>query len=116
MLEADPERVAQALGNLVDNSLAHSAGPIVLFAVETEAAVECHVADSGEGFPTTTFLPRAFDRFSLSRADEARGRGGTGLGLSIIDLVARTHGGLAAAANRPEGGVDVWLSLPRPPA
>jgi two-component system, OmpR family, sensor kinase len=113
VVEADPERVAQALGNLVDNALAHGRGPIVLFAVENGTAVELHVADDGEGFPAP-FLPRAFDRFS--RADEARGRGGTGLGLSIVDLVARAHGGSAGAANRPQGGADVWLSLPRPSA
>jgi two-component system OmpR family sensor kinase len=110
VLDADPERVTQALGNLVDNSLAHGSGPIVLFAVENGAAVELHVADAGAGFPAP-FLTRAFDRFS--RADEARGRGGTGLGLSIVELVARAHGGRAGAANRPEGGADVWLSLPR---
>ncbi len=75
-------------------------------------SVELHVSDSGDGFDEA-FLPRAFDRFS--RADEARGRGGTGLGLSIVELIARAHGGRAGAANRPEGGADVWLAVPRPP-
>jgi heavy metal sensor kinase len=112
-LEADPERVAQALGNLVDNALTHGGGSISLFALERDGSVELHVADDGPGFPPA-FLPRAFDRFS--RADEARGRGGTGLGLSIADLVARAHGGRAGASNRPAGGADVWLSLPRAPA
>jgi two-component system, OmpR family, sensor kinase len=34
------------------------------------------------------------------------------LGLPIVEVVARTHGGAASAANRPGGGADVWLSLP----
>ena len=110
VLDADPDRLAQALGNLVDNALAHGAGPIVLFALERGDNVELHVADNGQGFPEA-FLPRAFERFS--RADEARGRGGSGLGLSIVELIAEAHGGQARAANRPEGGADVWLSLPR---
>jgi heavy metal sensor kinase len=113
VLEADPDRLAQALGNLVENALAHGSGSIALFAVERGDTVELHVADGGEGFPAS-FLPRAFDRFS--RADEARGRGGTGLGLSIVELIAAAHGGRAGAANRPEGGADVWLALPRSPA
>jgi signal transduction histidine kinase len=110
VLDADPDRLAQAIGNLVDNALAHGAGPIVLFALERGDHVELHVADSGQGFPQA-FIPRAFERFS--RADEARGRGGSGLGLSIVELIAEAHGGHAGAANRPEGGADVWLSLPR---
>jgi signal transduction histidine kinase len=111
LLDADADRLVQAVTNLVDNSLAHGAGPVVLFAVERDDVVELHVADSGEGFDEA-FLPRAFDRFS--RADEARGRGGTGLGLSIVELIAGAHGGRARAANRPEGGADVWLAIPRP--
>ncbi|MDX6477072.1 MAG: hypothetical protein QOH95_2583 [Gaiellaceae bacterium] len=45
------------VGNLVDNSPAHGAGPIMLFAVESETAVESHVADGGEGFPAFCRAP-----------------------------------------------------------
>ena len=107
---ADPARVEQALANLVDNALAHGAGAIDLFAVERDDVVELHVADAGPGFPAD-FLEQAFDRFS--RADGARTTGGSGLGLSIVALIAQAHGGSAAAANRPDGGADVWLALPR---
>jgi two-component system, OmpR family, sensor kinase len=108
-LDADPERLAQAIGNLVDNALGHGADSIVLSATERNGMAELHVADDGDGFPEA-FLPRAFDRFS--RADEARSRGGTGLGLSIVELIASAHGGCARAANRPGGGADVWIELP----
>jgi two-component system, OmpR family, sensor kinase len=107
---ADPVRVEQALANLVDNALAHGAGAIDLFAVERDDVVELHVTDAGAGFPAG-FLERAFDRFS--RADEARTTGGSGLGLSIVALIAQAHGGSVGAANRPDGGADVWLVLPR---
>jgi signal transduction histidine kinase len=69
-----------------------------------------HVTDAGPGFPAG-FLERAFDRFS--RADEARTTGGSGLGLSIVALIAQAHGGSVGAANRVDGGADVWLVLPR---
>jgi two-component system OmpR family sensor kinase len=109
-VDADPVRIEQALANLVENAIAHGSGPIDLFAVERDNVVELHVTDAGTGFPDG-FLERAFDRFS--RADDARSRGGSGLGLSIVALIAQAHGGSAGAANRPDGGADVWLALPR---
>jgi signal transduction histidine kinase len=108
VLDADPERVEQALGNLVDNALQHGAGPVTLSAIAENGHVELHVTDEGRGFPDQ-FVGRAFDRFS--RADEARSARGTGLGLSIVTLIASAHGGTAHAANRPGGGADVWLNL-----
>jgi signal transduction histidine kinase len=112
-LDADPARVEQALANLVENALSHGSGPIDLYAVERDDVVELHVADSGAGFPDG-FIPRAFERFS--RGDDARSGGGSGLGLSIVALIAQAHGGAAHVANRPGGGADVWIELPRAPA
>jgi signal transduction histidine kinase len=109
-VDADPLRAGQALVNLVDNALTYGAGAVELSAERQDGLVELHVRDAGAGFPEE-FRPRAFDRFS--RADEARSGGGSGLGLSIVELVARAHGGAAGVRNRPDGGADVWLSLPR---
>jgi signal transduction histidine kinase len=108
-VDADPERLQQALGNLVDNALRHGARSVIVSASRRNGSVELHVADDGEGFPEA-FLERAFDRFS--RADEARSRGGAGLGLSIVALIAAAHGGDAHVANRGEGGADAWVTLP----
>jgi two-component system, OmpR family, sensor kinase len=109
----DRARLEQALANLVENALVHGRGGVDVYAFERDDVVELHVVDSGPGFPAA-FLERAFDRFT--RADESRTRGGSGLGLSIVALIAQAHGGVAGAVNRPEGGADVWLSLPRAPA
>jgi signal transduction histidine kinase len=108
-LTADPLRVAQALDNLVDNALRHAQGTVTISVVTARAGVELHVTDEGAGFPPE-FLDSAFERFT--RADPARARGGAGLGLAIADAIAIAHGGHAAAANRAEGGADVWLTLP----
>ena len=109
-LDVDPLRIEQALGNMLDNALAHGAGAVELRAERAGESVELHVLDEGNGFPAD-FRERAFDRFS--RADEARSGAGSGLGLSIVELVALAHGGDAGVRNRPQGGADVWLSLPR---
>ncbi|HTR75543.1 MAG TPA: ATP-binding protein [Solirubrobacterales bacterium] len=107
-LTADWLRLDQAIGTLVDNALRHGAGTIALSARRAGEAAELHVTDEGPGFPPA-FLDRAFERFS--RAPGVR-EGGSGLGLAIVATVAEAHGGAAHAANRPEGGADVWLVIP----
>ena len=111
---ADPERIEQALGNLLDNALRYSEGDVSLVArPRPGGGVELHVEDSGPGFPPG-FIAEAFERFS--RADPGRAGRGAGLGLSIVRMIARAHGGEAHAANRDQGGADVWIFIPRSPA
>jgi len=108
-LIADPDRLEQALGNMLDNALRHGDGPIVLSASRAADVVELHVADEGSGFPPE-FVAEAFERFA--RADRARSSDGSGLGLAIVRGIARAHGGDAHVANCASGGADVWLTLP----
>jgi len=112
-LHADPLRLEQALGNLLDNAFRYGDGTICLEGIRRDGHVEVHVLDGGPGFPPD-FLGRAFERFS--RADAARTRGGSGLGLAIVNSIMAAHDGEVGAANRPEGGADVWVSLPDPPS
>ena len=109
LVEGDRLRLEQALGNLVDNAVRHGGRDVSLRAGRSNGSVELHVLDRGVGFPPA-FIEQAFERFS--RADEGRGGGSAGLGLAIVDTIARAHGGSAHAANRPEGGADVWIELP----
>lgn len=111
-ITADPIRLRQALGNMVDNALRYGGGTVRLSAQASNGHVELHVVDEGPGFPPE-FLDTAFERFS--RADGSRGRGGTGLGLAIVEAIAKAHEGDAVAANRPHGGADVWLAIPARP-
>jgi two-component system OmpR family sensor kinase len=111
-LAADRLRLEQALGNLIDNALRHGSGAVTLAAEPHGDRIELHVRDDGPGFPDN-FIADAFERFT--RADAARSRGGAGLGLAIVAAIARGHGGTAHARNRPEGGADVWIDLPRAP-
>jgi signal transduction histidine kinase len=108
-VHTDPDRIRQAISNLIDNSLRYGAGDVTLSATRVGHCVELHVADRGAGFGDE-LLTRAFDRFS--RADLARGRGGVGLGLTIVRTIARAHGGDAGARDLPQGGADVWITIP----
>jgi len=110
---ADPERLRQALGDLIDNALRFSSrgGRVTVGLSGDGDSVTITVADSGPGFPAG-LLSSAFEPFS--RADPARGRadGGAGLGLAIVRAVAQAHGGDVEARNDPAGGAIVALRLP----
>src|SRR5207247_2027945 len=104
VLQADPLRLEQAVGNLVDNALVHGSGPIRLEARARDGAIRLHVRDEGPGLPPA-FAATAFERFT--RSDEARTRGATGLGLAIVAAITRAHGGEVGSE-----GADVWIALP----
>jgi signal transduction histidine kinase len=115
VLAADPDRLAQALRNLVSNAIEHTADErgLVRMRVETGAPgrIRFLVEDDGPGIPPHE-RERVFDRFK--RIDQARDRasGGTGLGLAIVRAIAEAHGGSVAAGESPEGGARMELELP----
>jgi signal transduction histidine kinase len=106
---ADPDRLAQALDNLVDNAIRHGGGQIDLHAVTGDAEVVLHVCDHGPGFPAA-LAGGAFDRFA--RGSSGRTGSSAGLGLAIVAAIADALGGRSGAESRPGGGADVWLAVP----
>jgi two-component system, OmpR family, sensor kinase len=107
VVDADPLRLRQALGNLVDNALRHGDGMVVLRAGERAGAAELSVSDSGSGFDPA-IVDTAFDRFT--RGGQARTPGGAGLGLAIVRAVVEAHGGSAEIVRGP--GATIRLRLP----
>jgi signal transduction histidine kinase len=117
-LLADPQRMGQVLGNLVNNALRHTppGGTITLGAAEVPEghAVQLWVSDTGEGIPAED-LPRIFDRFW--RGDPARSHelgAGSGLGLAIAKSLVEAHGGRIAAESQVGTGTTVHCTLPYP--
>jgi signal transduction histidine kinase len=105
-VSADPLRLRQALGNLVDNALRHGDGEIVLRAHASPDGVELVVSDAGPGF-ASDIATHAFQRFA--RGNQDRMGGGTGLGLAIVRAVAEAHGGTATIVLGTGAGVRLWL-------
>ncbi|MDQ1427112.1 MAG: two-component system, OmpR family, sensor kinase [Acidimicrobiaceae bacterium] len=112
-VEVDPDRIRQAVDNLIDNALRYTpAGTSIgITAGIDKATLVIAVSDSGPGFPPE-FLPHAFERFRRADAARAPQDGGAGLGLAIVQSIAQAHGGRAVAENRPGGGAAVRLQLP----
>jgi signal transduction histidine kinase len=96
VLVADPERVRQALQNLVENALRHGKGTVTLRALDVPGGVVLEVSDEGRDLPVE-FAPLAFERFT--RAD--RTRDGVGLGLAIVAAIVAAHGGSAEIDTPP---------------
>ncbi len=111
-VQADPDRVAQVLRNLLVNALRHtpSGGSVTVRASLSEGAVRVDVADTGEGI-APEHLPHVFERFW--RADAARMRtGGTGLGLSVAQSLVEAQGGRIWAESTPGQGSTFRFTLP----
>jgi signal transduction histidine kinase len=109
---ADPDRLNQALVNLVENASKFSpTAAIVALSVKHETdTITFEVLDSGPGLPTERFVD-LFNRFVTG--DRPRGaQYGIGLGLPIVKAIAEAHGGRVGAENRPMGGARVWLTIP----
>lgn len=113
-LWADRQRLAQVLGNLLDNALRHTpaGGQVRLAATGAGCDVVFTVADDGEGI-AAEHLPHIFERFY--RADSARDResGGSGIGLAIAKALTEAHGGHISVASRGPGqGTTFTVTVP----
>jgi two-component system sensor histidine kinase BaeS len=111
IVELDPLRIQQVIGNLVANALRYApAGSFVL--VEGEARpgwVTLSVIDHGPGVPPD-LLPHLFERFA--KAEDSRG---SGLGLAIARRLVEAHGGSIRAEQPPDGGTILAFDLPAAP-
>ncbi len=101
----------RCLANLVDNGVLY--GKRVTARVEdTPQGLKLHFLDEGPGIPEPE-LEKVFEPFYRLEQSRSRETGGTGLGLAIARNIARMHGGDIDLRNRPEGGLEAVLTLPR---
>ena len=112
-VQADHDRLAQILINLVDNAVKYTpqGGWVTVRArALADARVDVRVRDTGVGIPRAD-LPRITERFY--RVDKARSRelGGTGLGLAIVKHLVLAHGGELEIASEEGEGTTVRFTL-----
>ena len=117
VVQADPERLAQVLANLLDNATRHSppGGQVRLLGRRTATGMRLEVVDQGPGIPAED-RERVFARFARTDAARASADGGSGLGLAIVRWVVELHGGAVAVGDPPPGGgCRVVVDLPARP-
>ena len=95
--------------NLIDNTLRYGAGPVTF-----ERATRAGLGRDPRHRPRPGLRRGSSPTRSTASAGPtgARRRGGVGLGLAIVRTIAQAHGGDAGARDLPDGGADVWVSLP----
>lgn len=112
-IEADQDRMAQVLDNILSNAIKYSpdGGTITASLSLRDGDALLSIADEGLGIPKEE-LPRVFSRFY--RVDKARSRamGGTGLGLAISKDVVVEHGGKIWVRSALNEGTIFYVSLP----
>ncbi len=100
---ADPELVAMALSQIVDNATKYSdpGSTITVTVVEVGTKTSISVHSVGPQIPSDQ-MERIFDRFYRSPHFEERA-GGTGLGLSVTRRIMEAHGGEVGVINEQDG-------------
>jgi len=112
-VKADQLRIAQVLGNLLKNSIMHTAegGGVTVEVEESGGEVVFSVSDTGTGIEEDE-LPMIFERFYRPDRSRARATGGAGLGLSIARSLVEAQGGRIWAESEPGKGTTVLFTVP----
>ncbi len=116
VIRGDPQRLEQALDNLVSNAIKYSprGGEVRIKGEATPVEVIVSVSDQGVGIPLED-QERIFDRFyRVADANpETRAVSGTGLGLYLTRAIVRAHGGRCWVDSVPGQGATFYVALPR---
>jgi len=110
-LWADPDKVDQVLGNLLENAVRHGEGTVTIEVAPAPARSDDEgtavtVSDEGPGIPEES-MSRVFTRFWRGSK-----RGGTGLGLYIVKGIVEAHGGTITVGRAAAGGAQFRFTLP----
>ncbi len=111
--QVDPDRVAQVVGNLIENALRYTPeGGTVEIGLRAEPnAVLISVRDDGPGIEAAD-LPHIFERLYVTQRYRPVRPEGSGLGLSIVKELVDGMGGAASVESAPGQGTTVFVRLP----
>jgi two-component system sensor histidine kinase BarA len=112
LIETDPTRLRQVIGNLVNNAIKFTeAGAVMVQVTVRGKALRIAVRDTGIGIPKDK-IPGLFEAFTQADQSTTRRFGGTGLGLAICRRLAEAMGGALTATSDLGKGSVFTLELP----
>jgi PAS domain S-box-containing protein len=116
-LDADPTRLVQVLGNLLNNAAKYTeeGGRVGLAARREGGEAVVSVTDTGTGI-SAEMLPQVFDLFTQVDCTLDRSQGGLGIGLTLVRRLVELHGGTVRAFSAGPGrGSEFVVRLPVAP-
>lgn len=114
-VDGDPGRLAQVVGNLLDNAskFTPDGGAIALLAAMAGDTVVLSVVDSGSGIAAAA-LPHVFEPFAQDVSRPGVDDSGLGLGLAVVGELVAAHGGSVVVHSVGTGmGSRFVVTLPR---
>src|SRR5262245_8146228 len=113
-VSGDPDRLREAIDNLVSNAVKYSpiGGRISIAVRREDDEVLISVSDNGPGLSPED-MTRLFGRFQRLSAKPTAGESSTGLGLSIVKRIIELHGG-QVTADSPGGGRGTTFTVALP--
>lgn len=110
MVQGDPKRLKQAIGNLIVNALEHTPQNGALRVhIDDAKEVRLEIENTGSHIPQE-ILTNIWNVFYKSSHKKEKRIGGSGVGLSIVKAVVDKHDGQCGAENT-EDGVRFWMTL-----
>ncbi|MEO6027626.1 MAG: ATP-binding protein [Candidatus Binatia bacterium] len=117
VLDADPSRLAQVVGNLLNNACKFTprGGSIWLTVTERNSEAVIRVRDTGRGIAADD-LPHVFRIFMQADTSLERSTSGLGIGLSLVETLVHLHGGSVSVESGGRGeGAEFTVRLPISP-
>ncbi len=113
---ADQARIAQVIGNILDNAVKYSphGGQINVQLLEYAGGYQISVIDQGIGI-SATYLDHIFERFYRVSNTASRQYSGIGLGLYVARAIVEGHGGQIWVSNNSKLGCTLSFTLPKNP-
>ncbi|MBE0476525.1 MAG: HAMP domain-containing histidine kinase [Coriobacteriia bacterium] len=115
-IEGDPDRLTQAVGNLLSNAARYTpeGGRVTVAVQRDDDSVRIAVSDTGLGVAEGD-RDKVFTRFWRADPARERSKGGVGIGLSVVKEIVERHKGrvtLAPAEENPDGGATFVIRIP----
>ena len=113
IITADPEKLASAINNFIDNAIKYAPkGKVSVEVLDKKLSVDIMIKDNGIGIPDTA-LEKIGEKFYRTQEAINIDNKGTGLGVYISRTIIEKHQGTLNIISKPNHGTEILINLPK---